>query len=467
MAHENNSTVIHGCIDRLRVGDESARVALLDCAADRLTRLARKMLKGYPGVARWEQTDDVAQNALVRLDRALRAVTPPTARFLPPGRRPGATRVNRSGPALPGPTRARGAPRHSAGRGDSADGQATAAAAPDTTYDPGRLAAWAEFHAAVGSSARPPSPHGCNIPAPCPSTAWAGTRTVPSTPCRLSRARPSRKPSTPFTGMWPRDANPAGEAWRFADCSSGSSRSAIRWPTRHDQGVIHRDLKPSNIMLGTYGETLVMDWGLAKRIGTDDASVEVDRDAPSPSPSPETLTVTGAVLGTLYYMSPEQARGEPTSPASDVFSLGLILYAILTGESPYANAVPRGGDLHKAVREAAVVPPRRRDPGLPGALEAICLKALAARPEDRYSSPRGLADDLSKWLADEPVGAYRDPLAERARRWVKRNRTAVTGAAVALLASVIGLGAVAFILANSNRRERALRAAAVGDRDRA
>ena len=195
----------------------------------------------------------------------------------------------------------------------------------------------------------------------------------------------------------------------------------------HDQGVIHRDLKPSNIMLGPYGETLVMDWGLAKRLGTDDAGGEAEGDAPSPSPSPDALTATGAVLGTPQYMSPEQARGEPTGPASDVFSLGLILYAILTGKSPYADAVLQGADLWKAVREAAVVPPRRRDPGLPGALEAICLKALAARPEDRYSTARALADDLSKWLADEPVGACRDPFAERARRWAKRHRTAVTG----------------------------------------
>ena len=110
----------------------------------------------------------------------------------------------------------------------------------------------------------------------------------------------------------------------------------------HDQGVIHRDLKPSNIMLGRYGETLVMDWGLAKRIGTDDAGGDAEGEAPSPSPSPDDLTATGAVLGTPQYMSPEQARGEPTSPASDVFSLGLILYAILTGKSPYADAVLRG-----------------------------------------------------------------------------------------------------------------------------
>ena len=108
-------------------------------------------------------------------------------------------------------------------------------------------------------------------------------------------------------------------------------------------------------------------------------------------------------------------------------------------------------DLHEAVREAAVVPPRRREPGLPGALEAVCLRALAARSEDRYSSPRDLADDLSKWLADESVGAYRDPIADRARRWMKRHRTAVTGGAIALLAVVIGLGAVTGIQAGHNR----------------
>ena len=235
----------------------------------------------------------------------------------------------------------------------------------------------------------------------------------------------------------------------------------------HDQGVIHRDLKPSNIMLGPYGETLVMDWGLAKRLGTDDAGGEAEGDTPSPSPSPDALTATGAVLGTPYYMSPEQARGEPTSPASDVFSLGLILYAILTGKSPYADAVLQGGDLQNAVREAAVVPPRRRNPGLPGALEAICLKALAARPEDRYSSARALADDLSNWLADEPVGAYREPFAERARRWVKRNRTAVTGAAATLLAGVVGLVAVAGLQAQHNRRLEQANAATTKAKDEA
>jgi RNA polymerase sigma factor (sigma-70 family) len=152
MSREDHTTIIQGCIDRLHAGDESARVALLDCAADRLRRLARKMLKDYPGVARWEQGDDVAQNALIRLDRALRAVAPPTAReFF----RLAAAQVRRElidlarhyqGPRGLGANHAT-----RADRGDSANGVAMAAGAPETTYDPGRLAAWAEFHAAVAA----------------------------------------------------------------------------------------------------------------------------------------------------------------------------------------------------------------------------------------------------------------------------------------------------------------------------
>ncbi len=106
----------------------------------------------------------------------------------------------------------------------------------------------------------------------------------------------------------------------------------------HDQGVVHRDLKPSNLMLGPYGETLVMDWGLAKRFGPEDAAAEDSGDLPSPGPSPEDVTATGEVLGTPQYMSPEQARGEPAGPAGDVFSLGLVLYAILTGKSAYEES---------------------------------------------------------------------------------------------------------------------------------
>src|SRR5207302_1390019 len=102
------------------------------------------------------------------------------------------------------------------------------------------------------------------------------------------------------------------------------------------------DLKPSNIMLGPYGETLVMDWGLAKRFDGDEAASEAGGDAPSPSPSSGDVTAVGDILGTPQYMSPEQAKGEPAGPASDLFSLGLVLYAILTGKSAFDEASFRG-----------------------------------------------------------------------------------------------------------------------------
>jgi serine/threonine protein kinase/Flp pilus assembly protein TadD len=211
----------------------------------------------------------------------------------------------------------------------------------------------------------------------------------------------------------------------------------------HDQGIMHRDLKPSNIMLGPYGETLVMDWGLAKPFSRDGRVSEPETDAPSPSPSPEDLTVEGTVLGTPRYMSPEQARGQPAGPASDIFSLGLILHAILTGKSAFDEASLLGADPLAAVRAAAVVPPRRRKSSVPRALEAICLKALSARPEDRYASPRTLADDVTRWLADLPVTAWREPWPDRVRRWAKRHRTAVAataaGCAAALVLGGIGL----------------------------
>ncbi len=216
----------------------------------------------------------------------------------------------------------------------------------------------------------------------------------------------------------------------------------------HDQGIVHRDLKPSNIMLGPYGETLVMDWGLAKRLGGEEAEEEAGR----PDRSAQDVTITGDIVGTPLYMSPEQARGNPPGPAGDVFSLGLILYTILTGTSAFDESSFRGDDPLKAVRESAIVPPRRRDPGLPRALEAICLRALAARPEDRYPSARALAQDVTSWLADEPVAAWREPASTRVLRWSRRHRTAVAALIVALAAGVVGLAAVAGVQGRSNLR---------------
>jgi eukaryotic-like serine/threonine-protein kinase len=210
----------------------------------------------------------------------------------------------------------------------------------------------------------------------------------------------------------------------------------------HSRGVIHRDIKPANIIVGRHGETLVVDWGLAKPMGRVEPGTESGERLLMPSSaSGSAETLPGSALGTPAYMSPEQAEGqlERLGPRSDVYSLGATLYCLLTGQPPFTGDVV---DVIRAVQRGGFRPPRQLDPNLDPALEAICLKAMAHKPEDRYTTSRALADDLDRWMADEPVSAWREPLARRARRWARRNRTAVTAAAVALVAGVVGLSAV-------------------------
>ncbi len=205
----------------------------------------------------------------------------------------------------------------------------------------------------------------------------------------------------------------------------------------HSRGVIHRDVKPANIIVGKHGETLVVDWGLAKAVGRADPSAGEQTIAPSSGGSSETLP--GSALGTPAYMSPEQARGDliRMGPRSDVYSLGATLYCVLTGVPPFEG--DDMGAILRAVQGGQFQRPSQLDPSLDRALEAVCLKAMATEPDDRYPTAKAVADDLERWMADEPVSAWREPLARRARRWGRRNRTAVTGAAVAL---VVALGAV-------------------------
>ncbi|MFI5456219.1 MAG: tetratricopeptide repeat protein [Isosphaerales bacterium] len=216
----------------------------------------------------------------------------------------------------------------------------------------------------------------------------------------------------------------------------------------HARGVIHRDLKPANIIVGKHGETLVVDWGLAKAIGRADPSAGEQTLAPSSGGSSETLP--GSALGTPAYMSPEQARGELNrlGPRSDVYSLGATLYCLLTGKPP-VESDDIGAVLH-AVQEGQFRRPSQHDPALDLALEAVCLKAMATEPEHRYPTPKALADDLDRFMADEPVTAWREPFSRRARRWARRNRTKVTAAAVALVAGVVGLSAVLAVQTRAN-----------------
>jgi serine/threonine-protein kinase len=223
----------------------------------------------------------------------------------------------------------------------------------------------------------------------------------------------------------------------------------------HSRGVVHRDLKPGNIMLGQYGETLVVDWGLAKSVGRPEpapaSATQDDRTLVPESGSDRRRTVQGDLMGTPAYMSPEQAAGriDQLGPASDVYSLGATLYCLLTGGPPFEKQAP--AELLPKVQQGAFAPPRQVQGWIDPALEAICLKAMKTDPAQRYATPRALADDLEHWLADEPVGAYAEPVTVRAKRWMRQHPSRVTAAAVLLLATVAGLMIGTVLLNRSNR----------------
>jgi serine/threonine-protein kinase len=216
----------------------------------------------------------------------------------------------------------------------------------------------------------------------------------------------------------------------------------------HSRGVLHRDLKPGNVMLGKYGETLVVDWGLAKVTGVVEG--EATEGGLAVSSGDSGLTQAGRALGTPAYMSPEQAAGrlEQLGPRSDVYSLGATLYTLLTNQSPF----PQGevGEVLARVGRGDFATPGQMKKDVPRALEAVCLKAMARDPAQRYGSPRALAGDLEHWLADEPVGAYPEPLTGRARRWLKRYRAAVIGAVAVLVVAAVSLAVATALLSAKN-----------------
>ncbi|MEK6320236.1 MAG: serine/threonine-protein kinase [Acidobacteriota bacterium] len=202
----------------------------------------------------------------------------------------------------------------------------------------------------------------------------------------------------------------------------------------HARGVIHRDLKPENIMVGPFGEVLVMDWGVAKvlengrgdsRAVTPDNAAELraveDADLVATLPlsaagSPAD-TRSGTVIGTPAYMAPEQALGktELLDQRTDVYSLGAILYFLLTSRAPSEFARPAD------VRER---PLRLREINtkIPRAIEAVCLKAMSERREERYVSAEEIASDVIRFLDGQPVSAYRENIFEKAGRWLGKNR---------------------------------------------
>jgi WD40 repeat protein/serine/threonine protein kinase len=227
----------------------------------------------------------------------------------------------------------------------------------------------------------------------------------------------------------------------------------------HSRGILHRDLKPLNVMLGAYGETLVVDWGLAKPFTRGEREKEQYPEEATLRPESDSGGTVG-VMGTLAFMSPEQASGHwsVVGPASDVYSLGAILYVLLTGQRPVEGK--DHDEVLEKVHHGEIVPLRERKKDVPRALEAICCKAMARKREERYQGALELADDVKRWLADEPVQAWPEPLLVRTRRWMSRRRTLVASTVAALVVATAALALSAALLSRANVAERRARAAA-------
>ncbi|MFO0966682.1 MAG: serine/threonine-protein kinase [Gemmataceae bacterium] len=202
----------------------------------------------------------------------------------------------------------------------------------------------------------------------------------------------------------------------------------------HQMGVVHRDVKPANLLLDASGHVWITDFGLAQ------------------FQSQTGLTISGEVLGTLRYASPEQAMAKRglVDHRTDIYSLGATLYELLT-----LRPVFDGQDRHALLHQIGFdepVPPRAIDPAIPFELETIVLKALAKSPSDRYGSAQELADDLRRFLSDEPILAKRPSLVERARKWGRRHPSFVVAAVLLLVLGLVGFAVSTVLIAAEQSR---------------
>jgi serine/threonine protein kinase len=226
----------------------------------------------------------------------------------------------------------------------------------------------------------------------------------------------------------------------------------------HARGILHRDVKPSNIIVTPSGRPLIADFGLS----TSGLDIRESAGSPAGTGTVSLVNKSGRIVGTPAYMSPEQAAGERATPLSDVYGLGATLRFLLTGSPPYKpsgrHSTDARWDVIAQARTAEAEP--IDDPAVPRVLAAVCARAMARRPEDRYESAAAMADDLRAFLESRPTLALPPGPAGRAGLWYRRNWLVATLAAAALVGAAAGAGA--YVASITLERDRAAR-----ERDRA
>ncbi|MFN0205210.1 MAG: SUMF1/EgtB/PvdO family nonheme iron enzyme [Planctomycetota bacterium] len=249
------------------------------------------------------------------------------------------------------------------------------------------------------------------------------------------------------------------DGWNLTRALNTIQRACEAMAFAHTKGVIHRDLKPANIMVGHFGETYVMDWGLAKVIGKaepnftkskrvtssmDESGVKTARrDAATKEPGSAYLTLDGEVLGTPCYMSPEQAHGkvQEMGPTADVYSMGAIVYHLLSGQMPYVEpgTNPSPYAVLDKVKKGPPRPLHELNQKLSAEIIAICEKAMSRDPAKRYIDMRAMAEDLRAYLEGRVVKAYATGALVEFKKWVLRNKATAAAILATILVAIGGL----------------------------
>jgi serine/threonine protein kinase len=271
------------------------------------------------------------------------------------------------------------------------------------------------------------------------------------------------QPSQPTSDLPLEQQLPASECQRRKELrKSPQFRSLVRSLVQvaeclafaHSRGFIHRDVKPSNIILGEFGATYLVDWGLAKQIHSTNADTPPQDGIQSTS-----VGETNAVVGSPEFMSPEQASvdSKGVSHRSDIYSLGATLFFLLTGESPTHFPTNPTSPIDQQLRHRKTRNVAARDPLCPKGLLAICIRAMAEAPKERYSSIADMAKDLEQWLADEPISCMQDSLSDKLARSIRRHRHIYSALMVSFCLLLIGSLVFAFVAMSLSNQERQAR----------